>query len=97
MDRMKHYKDTQNNLFGFENENAVPDGLTEITIEEAREIAAENNKLTPEQKAQLNEVLRKAAYTVESDPLFFRAQRGEATEQEWLDKIEEIKKRYPKS
>ena len=38
---------------------------------------------------------RQAAYTAEADPLFFKYQRGEATEQEWLDKIEEIRARYP--
>ena len=38
---------------------------------------------------------RSNAYTKESDPLFFKYQRGEITEQEWLDKIEEIKERYP--
>lgn len=35
------------------------------------------------------------AYRDESDPLFFKWQRGEATEQEWLDKVAEIKARYP--
>jgi hypothetical protein len=39
---------------------------------------------------------RREAYTAESDPIFFRWQRGEATQQEWLDKIAEIKARYPK-
>jgi hypothetical protein len=39
---------------------------------------------------------RKAAYSQEADPLFFMTQRGEATKQEWLDKIAEIKSRYPK-
>jgi len=38
---------------------------------------------------------RSAAYTAEADPIFFKWQRGEATEQEWLDKIEEIRARYP--
>jgi hypothetical protein len=38
---------------------------------------------------------RSAAYTAEADPLFFKYQRGEAEEQEWLDKIEEIRARYP--
>ena len=39
---------------------------------------------------------RKSAYVAESDPIYFMSQRGEATEQEWLDKIQEIKERYPK-
>ena len=39
---------------------------------------------------------RKNAYRNESDPLYLKWQRGEATEQEWLDKIAEIKERFPK-
>lgn len=38
----------------------------------------------------------RSAYQAESDPLFFKYQRGEATEQEWLDKVAEIKARFPK-
>jgi hypothetical protein len=52
-----------------------------------------------ERKAELNaqaEANRAEAYRNESDPLFFKWQRGEATEQEWLDKVAEIKLRYPK-
>ena len=39
---------------------------------------------------------RQSAYQAESDPLFFKYQRGEATEQDWLDKVAEIKARFPK-
>jgi len=38
---------------------------------------------------------RHAAYVAESDPLFFQWQRGEATEQQWRDKVAEIQTRYP--
>lgn len=38
---------------------------------------------------------RRQAYTLESDPLFFQYQRGEATEQAWKDKVAEIQARYP--
>jgi hypothetical protein len=41
-------------------------------------------------------IQRKEAYATEADPLFFKAQRGEATMQEWQDKVEEIKQRFPK-
>lgn len=41
------------------------------------------------------EQLRLVAYEKESDPIFFKIQRGEATQEEWLIKIEEIKLRYP--
>ena len=40
--------------------------------------------------------LRQAAYREESDPLFFKAQRGEATMEEWQAKVQEIKARFPK-
>lgn len=36
---------------------------------------------------------RAEAYRTESDPLFFKAQRGEATMEEWLAKVDEIKAR----
>lgn len=39
--------------------------------------------------------LRRAAYVAEADPLFFKHQRGETTWQAWIDKIAEIKARYP--
>lgn len=38
---------------------------------------------------------RAAAFRAESDPLFFGWQRGENTEQEWLDKVAEIRARHP--
>jgi hypothetical protein len=40
---------------------------------------------------------RLTAYQNESDPLFFKAQRGEATMDEWKSKIAEIKLRYLKT
>jgi len=41
------------------------------------------------------DALRHAAYVAESDPLFFKWQRGETTEQVWRDKVAEIQARYP--
>ena len=38
---------------------------------------------------------RAAAYRAEADPLFFGWQRNENTEQEWLDKVAEIRARHP--
>jgi len=40
---------------------------------------------------------RRNAYQLESDPIFFQVQRGEGgyTQQDWLNKIDEINKRYP--
>ena len=39
--------------------------------------------------------MRHAAYVAESDPIFFMSQRGEATQQQWLDRVAEIKARWP--
>lgn len=39
---------------------------------------------------------RKTAYENEADGLFFKAQRGEATMEEWQAKVAEIKTRFPK-
>jgi hypothetical protein len=46
------------------------------------------------QQLAANKVSRSVAYREEADPLFFKAQRGEATMEEWLAKVEEIKQRY---
>jgi hypothetical protein len=50
-------------------------------------------KLIPTLEQQ--QAARAAAYAKEADPLFFQAQRGKATQQEWLDKIAEIEARFP--
>lgn len=59
----------------------------EVTAEVARLQAELPNKIAAENRA--------AAYKLEADPLFFKAQRGEATQQEWLDKVAEIQQRFP--
>lgn len=38
---------------------------------------------------------RHAAYIAESDPIFFKSQRGEATQQQWLDAVAAIDARFP--
>ena len=47
------------------------------------------------QTIESNKVARAIAYKEESDPLFFKSQRGEATTEEWLAKVQEIRDRYP--
>ena len=49
-----------------------------------------------EAELQRVETNRRNAYRNEADPLYLKWQRNEATEQQWLDKIEEIKERFPK-
>jgi hypothetical protein len=59
-------------------------------------ITVDQNKVS-EIKANEADANRRAAYAAEADPLFFKAQRGEATVQEWEDKVAEIKARFPKT
>ena len=41
--------------------------------------------------------LRRLAYQLESDPIFFQVERGEGsyTKQDWINKVAEIDERYP--
>jgi hypothetical protein len=43
-------------------------------------------------EAQAN---RRGAFQAEADPLYFAWQRGEATEEDWLAKVAEIRERFP--
>ena len=69
---------------------------TEQTKPTEAEITAEVARLQALEPIRIAEANRRAAYIAEADPLFFKAQRGEATVQEWQDKVAEIKARYPK-
>lgn len=40
---------------------------------------------------------RASAYQLESDPIFFKWQRGEGTKEDWLAAVEAIKTRFPKA
>lgn len=51
--------------------------------------------LTAEQIQEAVTAARAAAYVKESDPLFFKYQRGEVLKEDWLAKVTEIKARYP--
>lgn len=59
----------------------------------AEEIAAVIAASTPTFAQQ--QTARAEAYRNEADPLFFKAQRGEATVEEWQAKVAEIKARFP--
>lgn len=56
-------------------------------------------ELADEEAARIADIDRRRveAYRAESDPLFFKAQRGEATQQEWLAAVAAIKARLPKT
>ena len=52
-------------------------------------------EIPDEEKQESLRQQRAFAYAAEADPLFFKAQRGEATTAEWEAKIAEIKARFP--
>jgi hypothetical protein len=58
-------------------------------------LTAEETATREAQRAENARQQRAAAYQAEADPLYFKWQRGEATQAEWLAKIDEIKARYP--
>lgn len=66
----------------------------ELTDQELAVIAISAAQLAENNKQQI-ENERRAAFANESDPLFFGWQRGENTEQQWLDKVAEIRARHP--
>lgn len=71
-----------------------PTGITETVTR--RPYTAEEQAAIQASAAQQIERQRQAAYADEADPIFFKSQRGEATREEWLAKIAEIKARFPK-
>ena len=61
----------------------------------AEEIAAEAARLEADEPRRIAEQSRAAAFAAEADPLFFKAQRGEAAIEEWQLKVAEIRSLYP--
>jgi hypothetical protein len=59
--------------------------------------AATSEEIEQRKTEQLVNIKAQRAYTYtqEADPLFFKAQRGEADMAEWNAKIEEIRIRFP--
>ena len=73
--------------------------MTEIIIRDLTpEEIAEREAWAAEEPARQRKVVedtRRAQYQLVSDPLFFGWQRGDNTEQEWLDAVAKIKKDNP--
>jgi len=62
----------------------------ELTAEEIAERAAWEAG-TYQREYDAVTVARQAGYQSTSDPIFMQYQRGEATEQQWLDAVEAVK------
>jgi hypothetical protein len=70
--------------------------LTAEEIAQAQTQAEQAAQAEAQWKIDNASQLRQQAYIAEADPLFFKAQRGEATMEEWQAKVAEIKTRFPK-
>lgn len=75
-------------------DSVVPVYRVELTEEELAALEELENSAF-ERATQAVAFQRQVAYQNEADPIFFKSQRGEATNQEWLDKIAEIDARFP--
>jgi len=95
------------------NGDSMPDDVIEISDEKYYALLnAQSNGKTIKPDANGNPIatdstdvptddqiatMRELAYRAEADPLFFKWQRAEASREEWLAKIAEIRQRFPKS
>ena len=78
----------------------IVDGRTgeakEVEIDETTLAAMRpTNEEIANQLFEQAQSLRRAAYIIESDPLFFGWQRAENSKEAWMDKVAEIRDRYP--
>jgi hypothetical protein len=70
----------------------LPEGVGLLWLYNGKSFSAPLPYIPPK---EVQEAARAAAYTLEADPIFFKAQRGEATEAEWFAIIADIKARFP--
>lgn len=68
----------------------------DFIIQKTKKELYDEGKLSKEEYNTYIDELRQAAYSREADPLGMQVLRGELDKSVWLEKIEEIKKRYPK-
>ena len=91
---MKHYKDSQNNLFGFDDNDVIPDGLIEITMDEVhainiikQQIAFNEMPYTKKRAAEYPSIQE------QMDMQYWDAINGTTT---WQNAINAVKTKYPK-
>jgi hypothetical protein len=58
-------------------------------------INKEYDRLLVEYEKSLSDARKRAAYERESDPIFFKWQRGEASEQDWRDAVAKVQASFP--
>lgn len=95
---MKHYKDSNNNLFGIEEGQPVPAGLVEISKIEAERIGKENyEKFRAEEIAQMDYVRQRlTAYPELGEFVDAWVKNDEAALEEYRQKCLAVKAQFPK-
>jgi hypothetical protein len=95
---MKHYKDANNNLFGIEEGQSVPAGLTEITKAEAERIGKINyEKFREEELAQMDYVRQRINnYPELGEFVDAWVKNDQAALEEYRQKCLAVKSKYPK-
>ena len=68
----------------------------DYVVKKTKKELYDEGKLSKEDYNAYIDELRQAAYSREADPLGMQVMRGDIEKSMWLEKIEEIKKRYPK-
>jgi hypothetical protein len=78
-----------------------PDGIVWTGVDpdrvypDMKPIMAEYDRLLADEPRRQVEAQRLSAYEQTSDPIFFQYQRGDATEQDWLDAVQAVKDNHP--
>lgn len=95
---MKHYKDSNNNLFGIEEGQSVPAGLTEISKVEADRIGKENyEKARAEEIAKMDYVRQRlTAYPELGEFVDAWVKNDQAALEEYRQKCLDVKAQFPK-
>ena len=91
---MKHYKDTNGNFFGFDEDQIVPEGMVEVTIEEINQANA------IKAQAQFDDFpytqKRQSEYPPFTDYLDGIVKGDQAQIQAYIDACLAVKTKYPK-
>lgn len=95
---MKHYKDSNNKLFGIEEGQPVPEGLVEISKVEADRIGKQNfEKLREEEIAKMDYVRQRlTAYPELGEFVDAWVKNDEAALEEYRQKCLAVKAKFPK-
>ena len=95
---MKHYKDSNNKLFGIEEGQPVPEGLIEISKVEADRIGKQNfEKLRAEEIAKMDYVRQRlTAYPELGEFVDAWVKNDEAALEEYRQKCLAVKAQFPK-